>query len=84
MHTITFRIDKQQGLTVSPRELYPVSWDIYVSPSHFAVQQKFTQHYKSTIIKKMKAHLGSGSILMLYQLITLMVSRPGIQPTPQT
>ena len=52
MHTITFRIDKQQGLTVSPRELYPVSWDIYVSPSHFAVQQKFTQHYKSTIIKK--------------------------------
>ena len=27
MQTITFRMDKQWGLTVQHRELYPVSWD---------------------------------------------------------
>ena len=27
MQTVTFRMDKQQGLTEQHRELYPVSWD---------------------------------------------------------
>ena len=55
-----YRMDKQQGPTVQHKELYSVSCKnpngkdykkqcIYVYNSHFAVQQKLTQYYKSTL-----------------------------------
>jgi len=28
MQAITFRMDKQQGPAIQPRELYQISWDI--------------------------------------------------------
>ena len=63
MQTNIYRMDKQQGPTVYHRELCSVSCDkpqrrrirrrmyIGVWLSHFAVQQKLTQHCKSTILQ---------------------------------
>ena len=66
MQIITFRIDKQCGLTVEYKEIYPISWDrswwkiiqerkciytyIHIKLCPFSVQQKLAQHCKSTIL----------------------------------
>ena len=56
MQTIAQRMDRQQGPTEQHRELYSVSWNqpqwkrICVELSHFAVQQKETQHCKSSAL----------------------------------
>ena len=56
MQSTTCRADKQQGPTVEPGNYiqYPVinhNGKDYVKLTHFAVQQKSTQHRKSTILQ---------------------------------
>ena len=66
IQTTTYKIDKQQDPTAYHRELYSKSYNkndgknvkkythTCVQLSHFAVQQKLTQNYTSTILQLKK------------------------------